>query len=122
MKAVLVSLFICALFSSQAQTELNTALSKGDVAQISAHFGNTVELSIGDHDGTLTKAEAENRLRDFYTTNVPRGFKPIHTGTSSGNDSTYNIGELTTDKRNFRVYIYFTQEGTKKQITELRFE
>jgi hypothetical protein len=79
-------------------------------------------LSIGQNEGTLSKSEAETRLREFYASHAVKGFKPMHTGTSKTNESTYNIGELTTDRGTYRVYIYFTQEGSKKMVTELRIE
>ena len=123
MKAVFVFFFLCmTLQVTWAQADLHTALGNGDVPGISIHFGDKVELAIGDKEETLAKADVETRLREFYATHVPKGFSPKHNGTSKSNESTYTIGELSTDKGDFRVYIYFTQQGEKRSVAELRIE
>lgn len=123
MKTTVVFLFVCLTAGvSQAQSELTTALGKGDITVISSHFGDKLELTIGDKEELLTKSAAESRLREFYATHVPKGFKTMHAGNAKTNESNYAIGELATDNGNFRVYIYYTQLGQKQVVAELRFE
>jgi hypothetical protein len=117
--SVFLSLFIGVL---QGQADLNTALGKGDITAISGHLADKVELVIGNTDDILLKAEAVNRLKEFYAAHQAKGFRAMHTGTSKTQESNYAIGELATDKGNYRVYIYFTQEAQRRQVTELRIE
>lgn len=105
-----------------AQSELTTALGSGNVAGISAHFGAKVELTIDGREAHISKQDAEARLKEFYATHQAKGFKAVHSGNSKSNESNYTIGELLTDKGNYRVYIYFTNEGGQRIVAELRIE
>jgi len=105
-----------------AQSDLNTALGKGNVGGITAYFGDKVELTIGDKEAQVTKAEAAARLSNFFENHIAKGYRQVHTGASKTNEANYTIGELSTDKGTFRVYIYFTQQGQKQVIAELRIE
>ena len=109
-------------FLSGAQADLGTALGKGDVAGISAFLGEKIELTIGAKEEVLAKSAAQVRLREFYAAHVPKGFKMMHSGNSKTNDSNFQIGELTTDKGAFRVYLYFSEQASKRVVTEMRFE
>lgn len=123
MKVGFVFLYICLTIGVlRSQSDLTTALGKGDIAVISNHLADKVELAIGDKDDILSKAEAVSRLKEFYGSYQAKGFRAKHAGTSKTHESNYTIGELMTDKGNFRVYIYFTQEAQKRLVAELRIE
>lgn len=123
MKAVVVFFFLGMTAGMlQAQADLQGALGKGDIAVISVHLGAQVDLTIGDKEELLSKAETESRLKDFYSLYQPKGYRQVHAGSSKNTESTYTIGELSTDKGLFRVYLYFTQSGPKRVIEELRIE
>jgi hypothetical protein len=123
MKAWFVILFwYLATSATWAQADLQTALGKGDVNALSSHFSNTVEVSILGREATLSKTEAATRLQGFYTDHPARGFRTVHRGTSKDSDSNYMIGELSTDKGTYRVYIYFQQQGERRLVSELRIE
>jgi hypothetical protein len=123
MKTSIVFLLICLTTGvSSAQSDLNTAIGKGDISGISGYLGEKVELTIGGKEENLAKSVAVVRLREFYATHAPKGFKVMHSGNDKGKDTNYAIGELATDKGNFRVYIYYIQQGQKQVVAELRFE
>jgi len=123
MKTSLVFLLVClTLGVLSAQSEIGAALGKGDVAGISSHLGDKVELTIDGKEELLSKAAAESRLREFYKTHPAKGFKTMHSGNTRSTDSNYAIGELATDNGNYRVYIYYTQQGQKQVVAELRIE
>ena len=123
MKTGLIAIFVTlSILALRAQPALYEALGKGDVTGISAYFGNKVELTIGEKEAVISKEEAQAQLREFFAANPAKGYRAMHTGASKGNESNYTIGELATDTRTFRVYIYFTQEGDRRTIAELRFE
>jgi hypothetical protein len=123
MKGSIVLFIACFVMSAvSAQSDLTNALGSGNVAGISAHFGSKVELTINDREAHLSKPEAETRLKEFYSTHQAKGFKAVHSGNSKSNESNYTIGELLTDKGNYRVYIYFTSDGGRRIVAELRIE
>lgn len=123
MKGGFAFIITCLVMSAiTAQTDLTTALGSGNVAGISAHFGAKVELTINDREAHLSKLEAETRLKEFYSTHQAKGFKAVHSGNSKSNESNYTIGELLTDKGNYRVYIYFLSDGGRRVVAELRIE
>jgi hypothetical protein len=118
----IIAIILLSPFMILAQSDLATALGKGDVMGISAHLGDKVELTIGSKEEVLAKSVVQVRLREFYASHAPKGFKMMHSGNSRGNDSNYQIGELTTDNGTYRVYMYFAQQGASRLVTELRFE
>ena len=123
MKTSVVCILVCLTMGFlHAQSELGAAIGKGDVSDISSHFADKVELTIGGKEELVTKSVAETRLREFYASHAPKGFKAMHSGNARSNDANYAIGELATDNGNFRVYIYYTQQGNKQVVAELRFE
>ena len=117
-----IFLFIIGTTLSSAQADLGTALSKGDIPGIAVYLGEKVELTIGQKEEVLSKAQAQVRLREFYAGHTPKAFKMMHSGNSKSNDSNYQIGELTTENGVFRVYLYFSQQASGRVVTELRFE
>jgi hypothetical protein len=116
---LLIGMWIGAL---QGQSDLNTALGKGDLGVIAGHLADKLELAVGDTDMIVPKSDAITRLKEFYAAHQAKGFRSVHAGTSKTNASNYSIGELITDQGVYRVYIYLTQEGQKRLVTELRIE
>jgi hypothetical protein len=105
-----------------AQTDLYSALGKGDVDALASQLGDKVEMTIGDKEELLTRQEAVARLREFYAAHPAKGFRIVHVGNSKDKESYYQIGELTTTTGIYRVYLYFVQDGRAKRIAEMRFE
>ncbi len=101
---------------------LSNALGKGDVTTISGLFTDKLDLTITGKEETVSKSEAQSRLREFYAAHAAKGYKMMHSGDSKTQDSTYTIGELTTDNGSYRVYIYFVQQAGSRLINELRIE
>ena len=108
--------------SGTAQSDLGTALGKGDVTGIAAYLGDKVELTIGTREEVLARQAAITRLREFYASHTAKGFKMMHSGNSKSNDSNYQIGELATDQGSYRVYLYYAQQNGARVVTELRIE
>lgn len=108
--------------ASIAQTDIYTALSKGDVAALEQHLDNQVELCIFDKEDVFTRQDATRMLKNFFAEHAVKGYKEMHSGASKGRDSNYAIGQLATDKGTFRVYLYFDKRDDKRIIQELRIE
>lgn len=101
--------------------EIATGIKSGDVKMLSRNFNTSIDLTIGIVDNTYSKAQAEQVLREFFTTNKPTGFIIIHQGLSK-EGARYAIGTLTTAQgKSYRVYVYVKQTGNTYQVNELRF-
>lgn len=102
--------------------EITRAISRGDAEGISSYFDESVELAILNDEDVYNKSAAAKKLKAFFTQYPPKGYSQVHRGTSKSKDSVYCIGNLTTDKAVFRVYIYMRVNGEQHLIQEVRFD
>lgn len=102
--------------------EITRAIGRGDADGISAYFDESVELAVLDDEDVYSKEVAAKKLKAFFAQYPPRGYSQVHRGTSKSKDSIYCIGNLTTDKAVFRVYIYMRVNGEQHLIQEVRFD
>lgn len=110
--------------SAQAQTveDITGALKQGNVEVLARYLDRNVEIAIPGKDDMVSKAEASEALRGFFSNYHPRSFSEMHQGRSKGQDSQYIIGNLNTDKGSFRVYIYMKSQNGSFAIQEIRFD
>ncbi len=97
------------------------AFESGDAAGLSTYFKQELWLCIDDFEESLSARDAFVRLNRFFNEHSVRGFESLHNGGSANQANEVVIGELITDKGDYRVYVYFTG-GAEKQIDELRIE
>jgi hypothetical protein len=100
--------------------EVVSAIKNGSVSQLSKYFDNTVEITFTDKSNTYSKSQAELVLKDFFNSNVVRGFQIMHKGDNPG--AQFLIGTLDTKNGEYRTTIYMKQKGDKQLLQELRFE
>ncbi len=123
MKHLLLSIFIFLSFSflvSVSFTEIIDAIKRGNAAEVSRFFDNTVEITFPGKSNSYSKSQAELVLRDFFSKNPAKSFQVIHKSENEG--SQYCIGNLETNNGIFRTTIYMKQKGDKQVVQELRFE
>lgn len=106
-------LFVLMLAPTLLANDLNinsisNAISKGDAETLSQYFAGNIELAIGDKEGSYDKAEATKLVKEFFAGVSPKSFSQVHAGASKGNGSKYCIGDMTSAKGTYRVYIYMT--------------
>ena len=120
---LLIAMIFC--FSTvQAQEEANsirTCFLKSDFGALSNYFDGEVRLSIEKEEEEVSKKEAEQRIRRFFSKNPIKDFKIIHEG-GSGNKLRYLIGTTSSTSNNYRTYILYRQEKGKILISEVRIE
>lgn len=97
------------------------AIRKGNATELSQYFYTTIDLSVQEKEGTFSKAQAEQVLKDFFSKNTPKIFEIKHQGNSS-DGSNYVIGNLVTSKGNFRVYFLIKNIGGKQYLQQLQIE
>lgn len=120
---VILSLF--RLFASDSEADIikgiADAIRRGNATELSQYFYTTIDLSVMEKEGTFSKVQAEQVLKDFFSKNPPKSFEIKHQGNSS-DGSNYVIGNLITSKFNFRVYFLIKTIGGKQYLQQLQIE
>lgn len=101
--------------------EVVNALKGGNVTTLSKYLDNMVEIAMPNNTNSYSKSQAEVILKDFFARNQVKDFKLIHQG-SSGEGSTFGIGNLVTSNGVYRATFFFRQKGSTILLQELRFE
>lgn len=96
------------------------SFGKGNSRDLSKHFNNSVELVVPGNEDVYSKSQAELILRNFFSANRPVRFEILHQG---GKElSRYAIGNLVTQKGEFRIYILLKLKNDDLLIHLLRIE
>lgn len=124
MNSILLNIFFVLAFlfgNPSISNDITEAIKNGQAHKVADHFGTSVDLSTPDNEGVYSKMQAQLILKTFFVKNKPTDFKVVHNGNSK-NNSHYSIGNLTTEKSKFRVYILYSLKDQKTTILELKIE
>ncbi|MBN2668901.1 MAG: DUF4783 domain-containing protein [Bacteroidales bacterium] len=100
--------------------EINVALGKGNTETLKQYFNQTIELVLLDKENVYSNVQAEQILKQFFTTNSPKSFEILHHG---GNEnSQYYIGTLKTERKSFRIYYLLKNKSGQNLLYQLRIE
>jgi hypothetical protein len=121
--AVAMSYCFASLLIDKVKTgeEIANSIRKGDYNGISKHFDVTIELTLPGNEGTYSKTQAEMILKDFFIKYPPQSFTVKNTG-SDKTGTEYTIGDLKTEKGEFRAYYLLKEKSGKYFIQQLKFE
>lgn len=112
------------MISAQEQTKIPVGISMafkaGNAAELSKYMNSTIELLLLDKEDFYKKNVAELILKDFFTEYQTRDFSISHQGAK--NDAQYAIGDLRTEKGDFRVYILLKKVDNELLIHLIRIE
>lgn len=112
------------LLSAQEQTKIPVGISMafkaGNAAELSKYMNSTIELLLLDKEDFYKKNVAEVILKDFFSQYPTRDFSISHQGAK--NDAQYAIGDLRTEKGDFRVYILLKKVDNELLIHLIRIE
>lgn len=107
--------------TEQMMDEITTFIRSGDAEALSVYFGNTLDLTLTNNEGTYSKTQATLILKDFFANQPVKTYVVNHKG-SSDSGSLYMIGTYSTGIQNFRTYILIKKiEGTYF-IQQIQFE
>lgn len=107
--------------TAQIPPEIYTSLKTGNAKTLSAFFNQNVELVVLKNDNVYSKAQAQQIVAEFFTTNIPESFEKLHDGGKEG--SKYVIGNLKTKNGTlYRVYFLLKQTEGKDYIHQLKIE
>jgi hypothetical protein len=125
-KIFLVTVFLLISFhlSAQEQTKIPggiaIAFKAGNAAELSKYMNSTVELLLIDKEDFYKKNVAEAILKDFFNSYPTKDFILRFQGAK--NDLQYAIGNLKTERGDFRVYFLLKKVGQELLIQQIRIE
>jgi hypothetical protein len=112
------------LFSNPLQAQVPDgiiqSLKTGDSKTLAEYFNQNVELVVLENDNVYSKAQAQQIVGKFFSSNPPESFNIIHQGGKEG--AQYVIGNLNTSKGSYRVYFLLKKNSGKDFIHQLRIE
>jgi Domain of unknown function (DUF4783) len=110
--------------SGQEQTkipgEISIAIKTGNAAELSKYMYSTIELLLLNKEDFYKKDVAETILKNFFNEYKTRDFTVRHQGAK--NDAQYAIGNLKTEKGDFRVYFLLKKVDQELLIHQIRIE
>jgi hypothetical protein len=99
---------------------ISVAFKAGNAAEISKFLNPTVELLLPDKEDFYRKNVAEAILKDFFASHPTKDFVIRYQGVK--NDVQYAIGNLKTEKGDFRVYFLMKKVGQENLIHLIRID
>lgn len=125
MKALMIISFLAVQLmndSSPVLDSISSALRSGDSNQISEYLGSSVDVTILDFHGFVDKKTTSQKVSDFFSDKTITAYKVIHRGKSKGKESVYTIGELSTNKGKYQVYMFISEMKGQYLIQEIKIE
>ena len=117
---IICSLALAAQDQVKIPAGISIAIKAGNAAELSKYMNSTVELLLLEKEDFYKKNVAETILRDFFNEYHAKDFIIRHQG--ARNDAQYAIGNLETEKGNFRVYFLLKKVDQELLIHQIRIE
>jgi len=120
---LLLQAFMMSSFIFQSvPADIVQAMNEGSTVGLSSYLDKQVELSLDHDELSASKAEAIVHLKQFFQAHPVRSFQQAHQGNPRSNDTTYLIGNLNTQKGNYRVFMLLRVDAGRHFIQEIRFD
>ena len=117
---LITSLTITAQEQTRIPAGISIAFKAGNAAELSKYLNSTVELLLLDKEDFYKKNVAEAILKDFFNSYPTKDFIIRFQGAK--NDLQYAIGNLKTERGDFRVYFLLKKVGQELLIQQIRIE
>ena len=118
---ILLNLFAFNGYSQNVSDDVVSAIKAGNSKMLAAYFGNAVEISLPDKDGTFSKAQAEMMMKDFFANHPPVSFIVNQKGASTGG-SKFIIGTYKSGSVVYKVYLLLKASGQTFTLQQIQFE
>jgi hypothetical protein len=115
-------IFLAATGQDQANIPggISIAIKAGNASELAKYMNSTIELLLLDKEDFYKKNVAETILKDFFNEYQAKDFTIRHQGAK--NDAQYAIGNLKTEKGDFRVYFLLKKVDQELLIHQIRIE
>jgi hypothetical protein len=114
----------CLVATGQDQANIpagiSIAIKAGNASELAKYMNSTIELLLLDKEDFYKKNVAETILKDFFNEYQTKDFTIRHQGAK--NDAEYAIGNLKTEKGDFRVYFLLKKVDQELLIHQIRIE
>lgn len=114
----------CLTATAQEQAQIpggiSIAIKAGNAAELSKYMNSTIELLLLEKEDFYKKNVAETILNNFFSEYQTKDFIIRHQGAK--NDAQYAIGNLKTEKGDFRVYFLLKKVDQALLIHQIRIE
>ena len=121
---VIILVFICLTAAGQELANIpggiSIAIKAGNASELAKYMNSTIELLLLDKEDFYKKNVAETILKDFFNEYQTKDFTIRHQGAK--NDAQYAIGNLKTEKGDFRVYFLLKKVEQELLIYQIRIE
>ncbi len=119
--AILLTSFTIMNSSDGILNDVSNAIRQGKAAEVAKHFGANVDLTLPGSEGTMSRAQAEVLLRNFFSTHGPAQVNTVHK--TSGDGSFFAILSLQTKAGDeFRVTILLKKVSDNYLLHQIKFE
>ena len=122
--SVIILAFSCPTAAGQEQASIpggiSIAIKAGNASELAKYMNSTIELLLLDKEDFYKKNVAETILKDFFNEYQTKDFTIRHQGAK--NDAQYAIGNLKTEKGDFRVYFLLKKVDQGLLIHQIRIE
>ena len=99
---------------------ISIAIKAGNASELAKYMNSTIELFLLDKEDFYKKSVAETILKNFFDEYQTKDFTIRHQGAK--NDAQYAIGNLKTEKGDFRVYFLLKKVDQELLIHQIRIE
>jgi len=101
---------------------ISIAIKAGNATELSKYMNSTIELILLDKEDFYKKNVAETILKDFFNEYRIKDFTVLHQGQGSKSDAEYAIGNMKTEKGDFRVYFLLKKVNQELLIHQIRID
>jgi len=107
------------IYGSAQQSGIESALQKGNAAELGTFFCKSIDLSMPGVEEAYPADKAVTILADFFSRQTVKGYKRSHEGAPQEGRANYSIGDLYTSQGIYRITLYY---DTQQKITEIRIQ
>lgn len=124
--AIVFIILSCLDTAAQEQVKIpsgiSIALKAGNSSELSRYMNTTIELILLDKEDFYKKNVAETILKDFFNEYKIKDFTILHQGQGAKSDAEYAIGNLKTERGDFRVYFLLKKVDKELLIHQIRID
>jgi hypothetical protein len=117
---MLSSLVVSGQEQARIPEGISLAFKAGNAAELSKYLNATVELLLPEKEDFYKKNVAETILKDFFLSHPAKDFVIRYQGIK--NDVQYAIGNLKTEKGDFRIYFLMKKVDQELLIHLIRID